>query len=135
MGAVSVNMVPEFSQDLERHVRSIYEVLSLQQDFPRYYCDKASILVSQHTGLYVVMGTFRLDRPTTNYGDMPRLEVGHLWNEDNSGAIIELTAAQFNNWLTQPILPGVLIIRPGNPVYSRYRENKDFKSRYVLPCY
>ena len=71
-------------------------------------------------GLKQVGGWFQVDGPIPDLGIRPK----HNWSELED-VIIDLTAAQFNPWLTEPVQPGILIINPQDPLYRKYLRVKD----------
>lgn len=63
----------------------------------------------------MLKGVFRLDSPNNG-----RIEINHNWLIDRHGNYLDLTAHQFNLWLDLPVAPEIQIIKPADPLRTRY---------------
>lgn len=95
----------------------LYRRLSITMtDFPKFKCGGTSRAV-ELLGFSVISGSFRLDFPTAEY---PNLDAGHTWCIDSRGRIVDLTLAQFNECLYEPVPAGMLVIEPDCLLFERY---------------
>lgn len=117
--------ISKLDMDLFLRIQDFYfELRNCERGFPNGYCYTASSLVEKHFGLGRKVGTFTLDKPDSKYGyDFP-----HGWNFDADGAIIDLTASQFNDQLNEPLEQGIVVIYPNTPNYARFKQ-RDILSR------
>lgn len=103
--------------NVRKSLDGLYRRLSITMtDFPKFKCGGTSRAV-ELLGFYVTHGSFELDFATAEY---PNLEAGHTWCEDRFGRIVDLTLAQFNECLYEPVPVGVLVIEPDCLLFERY---------------
>ena len=100
-------------------IEKVYMEYSSLAGFPSGKCKDVTDELKT-LGLTQVGGWFQVDMPIPYIGIRPK----HNWSELD-GIIIDLTAAQFNTWLNEPVQPGVLIISPQDSLYRRYLRVKD----------
>lgn len=110
----------KLNDNLRAKLWRVYTNASKMEGFPKDCCGRVSRDV-RRLGFAFREGSFLLDLPKTGE---TRLEY-HMWNEGLDGRIIDLTAAQFNPWLSQPLPLDVLIFEPKDPNYQRYHVGLD----------
>ena len=113
------------SDKLKKDLERIYKKYSKRNGFPRGLCVDASFEVERKmkkSGVIKRNGYFLVDRvmPDSAKNNWHYLVEWHSWCEYNGREIVDLTAHQFNNGLNEPIPTGLLIIKPDNPLFSRY---------------
>ncbi|MDP2637458.1 MAG: hypothetical protein Q8P26_00150 [Candidatus Levybacteria bacterium] len=103
----------KFEPILMINLRLAYEQFSRSSEFPKGYCYPTALLLAKKLGLGIEQGYFMVDDDR-----MP--DRRHAWNINKKGDIIDLTLAQFNPLLRQPIKSGVLIVKSRDSLYGRY---------------
>lgn len=87
--------------------------------YPGGKCIEISREVAGRYGLVFNYGFFLLDFRTDERSPLDR---PHAWCEDGNRTIIDLTASQFNTNLFSPIPRGLMLIKPEDELYGRYRK-------------
>lgn len=104
----------KLNPDLMKELNVIYLEYTERKGFPDAYCIEVSKDIAR-LGLLYREGHFKLDYPNKN-----ELRPTHAWCEDSEKTIVDLTAHQFNAYLKEPLLRGMQVIRPKDPLYQRY---------------
>ncbi len=109
---------------LDQQLQRIYQEFAYNADFPAGFCALVARQVKDELGFAAVSGWFLLDERFLDWRER-RQKYGvlsHCWNLDESGKIIDLTAAQFNNDLKREnrIREGIQVISREHPLYRRY---------------
>lgn len=121
--AESVNaLVPVLDLAMVRGLEAFYEIESRSWKDPRGECSAISIQVARQFGLLYTEGKFRLDAPL-QVGSQ-NVQEDHAWCIDGNKRIVDLTAEQFNNGLYNKIPKGLLIVKPEDALYLRYKPSR-----------
>jgi len=117
------NTTPIIDANMVQGLEALYLEHSRLPGFPKGKCIGISHEAAERFGLTFHHGFFLLDFKTD---DRPTLDLPHAWCEDGNRTIVDITASQFNSNLQKPIPTGLMLIRPEDELYSRYREiNKE----------
>lgn len=113
------------SKDLFSGLKDAYKILQRRSGFPQWQCENAAMEVKRQTGLSFEQGEFRFDVPII-LDRGPELQIAHCWNMDPiSHVIVDLTLAQFSEYLHDPIPTGIIVVPVNSPLYNRYFNYKD----------
>lgn len=119
-GSIQTN--PNWDTRIIEPLQTVYAEIKKSPLFPSGECISASVDLFFKHGFNIEGGWFLVDRPSEADLITGRFQT-HFWSyhrESTGSTIYDLTLAQFNLHLTNPVPQGIIIVEMGTRLWQRY---------------